>query len=95
MESTPEPTIDDFNLFQRDFTLYSKLMSQMALDSGAGTSDIQYEVPRASSYDIPGPSTRVPETQTSADARYERPRHEIRPRDAYSMSLIRRIFRRR
>jgi hypothetical protein len=74
---------------------YSQLMSQMSLDPGAGTSDTQYDAPRASSYDTPGPSTRVPETQALPDARHERPRREIRPRDTYNPSLIRRMFRRR
>jgi hypothetical protein len=74
---------------------YSQLMSQMTLDPGVGTSGTQYEAPCASLYDTPGPSTRVPETQASADARHKRPRHEIRPRDTYSLSLIRRMFRRR
>jgi hypothetical protein len=58
----------------------SQLMSQMSLDPGAGTF---------------GPSTRVPETQASADARHESSRREIRPRDTYNPSLIRRMFRRR
>jgi hypothetical protein len=40
----------------------------MTLDPGADTSGTQYEAPRASSYDTPGPSTPVPETQTPADA---------------------------
>jgi hypothetical protein len=74
---------------------HSQLMSQMSLDPGAGTSDTQYDAPRASSYDTPGPSTRVPETQAPLDARHERPCREIRPRDTYSLSLIRRMFRRR
>jgi hypothetical protein len=72
--------------------LYSQLKSQMTLDPSAGTSDTQYEAPRASSYDTPSPSTRVPETQAPADARHERARREIRPRDTYNPSLIRRIF---
>jgi hypothetical protein len=75
--------------------LYSQLMSQMSLDPGAGTSGTQYDAPRASSYDTSGPSTRVLETQAPPDARHERPRREIRPRDTYSLSLIRKMFRRR
>jgi hypothetical protein len=82
-------------IFQGDFMSYSQLMSQMSLDPGAGTSDTQYDSPRASSYDTPGPPTRVPETQAPSDARHERPRREIRPSDTYSPSLIRRMFRRR
>jgi hypothetical protein len=74
---------------------YSQLMSLMSLDPGAGTSGTQYDAPRASSYDTPGPSTRVPETQASPDTRHERPCREIRPRDTYSPSLIRRMFRMR
>jgi hypothetical protein len=38
-----EPTTDEFDLFQGDFTSYSQLMSQMSLDPGAGTSDTQYD----------------------------------------------------
>jgi hypothetical protein len=75
--------------------LYSQLMSQMSLDPGAGTSGTQYDTPHASSYDTPGPSTRVPETHAPSDARHERPRRKIRPRDTYSLSLIRSMFRRR
>jgi hypothetical protein len=41
-------------------------MSQMILDTSAGTYGTQYEVPRASSFDTSGPSTRVLETQTPA-----------------------------
>jgi hypothetical protein len=74
---------------------YSQLISQMSLDPGAGTSGTQYDAPRASLYDTPGLSTRVPETQTPPDTRHERHRREIRPRDTYSLSLIRRMFRRR
>jgi hypothetical protein len=74
---------------------YSQFMSQMSLDLGVGTSGTQYDASRASSYDTPGPSTRVPETQAPPDARHERPRREIRPRDTYSPSLIRRMFRMR
>jgi hypothetical protein len=74
---------------------YSQLMSQVSLDPGAGTSGTLYDGPRASSYDTPGPSTRVPETQAPSDARHERPRREIRSRDTYSPSLIRRMFRKR
>jgi hypothetical protein len=86
-------------------------MSQMSLDPGVGTSDIQYDAPRVSSYDTPSPSTRVSETHAPSNARHERPhreirprdtyaRHErphreIRPRDTYSLSLIRKMFRRR
>jgi hypothetical protein len=86
---------DEFDFFQGDFISYSQLMSQISLDPGAGTSGTQYDTPRASSYDIPGPSTQVPETQAPPDARHERPHREIRPRDTYSLSLIRRMFRRR
>jgi hypothetical protein len=75
--------------------LYSQLMSQMSLDPGAGTSGTQYDAPRASSYDTSGSSTRVLETQAPPDARHERPRREIRLRDTYSLSLIRKMFRRR
>jgi hypothetical protein len=74
---------------------YSQLMSQMSLDPGAGTSGTQYDALHASSYNTPGPSTRVPETQAPPDARHERPRREIRPRDTYSSSLIQKMFRRR
>jgi hypothetical protein len=87
-----EPTTDEFDLFQGDFMSYSQLMSQMSLDPGVETSSTQYDAPRASSYHTPGPSTRVPETQAPSDARHERSRHEIRPRDTYSPSLIRRMF---
>jgi hypothetical protein len=86
---------DEFDFFQGDFMSYSQLMSQMSLDPGAGTSSTQYDASRASSYDTPGPSIRVPKTQALPDARHERPRREIRPRDTYSLSLIRRMFRRR
>jgi hypothetical protein len=75
--------------------LYSQLMSQMTLDPGARTSSTQYDAPRASSYDTPGSSTRVPKTQAPTDARHERSHHEIRPRDTYSPSLIRRMLHRR
>jgi hypothetical protein len=74
---------------------YSQLMSQMSLDLGAGIFGTQYDASRASSYNILGPSTRVPETQAPSYARHERPRREIRPRDTYSPSLIRRMFHRR
>jgi hypothetical protein len=67
----------------------------MSLDPGAGTFGIQYDASLASSYDTPGPSTRVTETQTPPDARHECPRREIRSRDTYSPSLIWRMFRRR
>jgi hypothetical protein len=91
-DPAPEPTTDEFDLFPEDFMLYSRLISQMSLDSGVGTSGTQYDALRASSYDTPGPSTRVPETQAPSDARHECSRCEIRPRDTYSSSLIRRIF---
>jgi hypothetical protein len=74
---------------------YYQLMSQMSLDLGVETSCTQYDAPCASSYDTPGSSTQVPKTHAPADARYERPRHEIRSRDTYNQSLIRRMFRRR
>jgi hypothetical protein len=74
---------------------YSQLMSQIILDPGVGTFGTQHEAPHASSYGTHGPSTRVLETQALTDARYERSRREIRPRDTYNMSLIRRMFRRR
>jgi hypothetical protein len=90
-----EPMTDEFDLFQRDFTPYSQLMSQMTLDLGADTSGTQYEAPHASSYDTPSLSTRVPKTQAPADAKHERPRCEIRPRDTYNLSLIRRMLHRR
>jgi hypothetical protein len=64
----------------------------MTLDPSAGTFGTQYEAPRVSC-DTLGPSIRVPETQASADARHERPRREIRSRDTYDPSFIRRIFR--
>jgi hypothetical protein len=89
-----EPTTDEFDLFQGDFISYSQLMSQMSLDSCAGTSGTQYDAPPASSYDTPGPSTRVTEKQAPLDAIHEHPRREIRPRDTYNPSLIRRKFRR-
>jgi hypothetical protein len=91
----PEPTTDEFDFFQGDFMSYSQLMSQMSLDPGAGTFGTQYDALRASSYDTPSMSTRMPETQALPDARHKRPRREIRPRDTYSLSLIRRMFRRR
>jgi hypothetical protein len=75
--------------------LYSLLMSLMSLDPGAGISGTQYDAPRASSYDTPGPSTRVPKMQASADVRHERAHREIRPRDTYNPSLIRMMFCRR
>jgi hypothetical protein len=82
--------------FSREiFMSYSQLMSQMSLDPGVGTFSTQYDAPHASSYDTPCPSTRVPETQAPPDARHERPRREIRPRNTYSPSLIQRMFRRR
>jgi hypothetical protein len=59
-DPTPEPTTDEFDLFQGDFISYSQLMSQMSLDPGVGTSGTQYDALRASSYDTPSPSTRVP-----------------------------------
>jgi hypothetical protein len=74
---------------------YSHLMSQMSLESGAGTSGTQYDAPRASSYDTPGPSTQVLEMQAPPDARHERPRREIWSRNTYSPSLIRRMFHKR
>jgi hypothetical protein len=67
---------------------YSQFMSKMRLDPGVGISATQYDAPRASMYDTPGPSTRVPKTQALSDARHECPRREIRPRDTYSLSLI-------
>jgi hypothetical protein len=70
-------------------------MSQMTLNSDASTFDTQYEASQASSYDISGLSTRVLETQAHADTRHEHPRREIRLRDIYNSSLIRRIFRQR
>jgi hypothetical protein len=75
--------------------LYSQLMSQMSLDPGAGTSGTQYDAPSTLLYDTPDLSTRVTETQTPPDARHERPHREIRPRDTYSPSLIRKMFCRR
>jgi hypothetical protein len=91
-DPTPEPTTDEFKLFQGDFISYTQLMSQMTLNPGAGTSGTQYEATRASSYDTSGLSTRVPEMQLPADARHERSRREIRSRDTYNPSLIRRMF---
>jgi hypothetical protein len=93
----PDPvlTTDKFDLFHGDFISYSQLMSQMTLDPGAGTSGTQYEAHRASSYDTPGSSTRVPKTQVPTDARRKRHHREIRSRDTYGPSLIRRVFRRR
>jgi hypothetical protein len=41
----------------------------MPLDLGAGASGTQYKTPHASSYDTPGTSTQVPETQAPTDAR--------------------------
>jgi hypothetical protein len=73
---------------------YTQLMSQMSLGPGAGTSGTQYDDPHTSSYDTHGPSTRVPEAQAPPEARHERLRREIRPRDTYSPSLIQRMFRR-
>jgi hypothetical protein len=94
-DSAPEVMTDNFDIFQGDFPLESDLMSQMTLDPSAGTSGTQYEAPCASSYDTFVPSTRVPETQVPADVRHELPHREIRPRDTYNPSLIRRMFRRR
>jgi hypothetical protein len=94
-DSAPEPTNDEFDLFQGDFTSYSQLISQMTLDPGVVTSGTQYEAPRASSYDTPGLSTRAPETQAPTDARHKCPCREIRLRDTYNMSLIRRMLHRR
>jgi hypothetical protein len=74
---------------------YSQLMSQMSFDLGAGTSGTQYDAPRASSYDTPGPFTQVPETQAPSEARHERSHREIRPRDTYSPSLIQMMLCRR
>jgi hypothetical protein len=98
-----ELTTDEFDLFQGDFISYSQLMSQMSLDPSVRTFGTQYDTPRAlsydiphvSSYDTPGPSTRVPDTQAPTDARHERSHREIRPRDTYNSSLIRRMFHRR
>jgi hypothetical protein len=81
--------------FHGDFMSYSQLMSQMTLDLSVGTSDTQYEAPRASPYDIPDPFTQVPETQAPSDVRHKCQRHEIWLRDTYITSLIRRIFRQR
>jgi hypothetical protein len=39
-DSAPEPTTDDFDIFQGDFTSYSQLMSQMTLDPSVDTSGI-------------------------------------------------------
>jgi hypothetical protein len=74
---------------------YSQLMSQMSLAPGVVTSGTQYDAPHTSSYDTPGPSTRVPETQAPSEVRHERPRREIQSRGTYSPSLIRRMFRKR
>jgi hypothetical protein len=63
-------------------------------DPGARTSGTHYDAPHASLYDTPDPSTRVPETQAPPEARHERTRREIRPKDTYSPSLIRKMFRR-
>jgi hypothetical protein len=57
LDPTSEPTTDEFDLFEGNFTSYSQLMSQVTLDLGAGTSNTQYEAPRASLYDTLGPST--------------------------------------
>jgi hypothetical protein len=76
-DPVPEPTTNEFGLFQGDFILYSQLMSHMTLDPGVRTSGTQYEAHHALSFDNPDPSTRVPETQTPAEARHERPRCEI------------------
>jgi hypothetical protein len=67
----------------------------MSLNPDVGTSGTQYDALRVSSYDTPGSSTRVPQTQAPPDARHERPRREIRPRDTYNPSLIRKMFHRR
>jgi hypothetical protein len=61
-DPTSEPTTDELDLFQGDFMSYSELMGQMILDPGVGTISIQYEAPRASSYDTPGSSIRVHKT---------------------------------
>jgi hypothetical protein len=55
----------------------SQLISQMTLDPGARISGTQYETPCASSYDTPGPSTQVSETQALADVRHKHYRREI------------------
>jgi hypothetical protein len=67
----------------------------MSIDPSADTSNTQYEPPRVSSYCAPGSSTQVPKTQPDEVERHERPRCQIRPRDTYSSSLIKRMFDRR
>jgi hypothetical protein len=58
---------------------YSQLMSQMSLDPGAGTSGTQYDASRASSYDTPGPSTRVSQTQDTIAlaVKFDRKTHTV------------------
>jgi hypothetical protein len=70
----------------------SQLMSQMIINPSVSTSDIQYEVSRASFHDTLGPSTRVSETQPHEVRRHEWSHHQTRPRDTYNPTLIMRIF---
>jgi hypothetical protein len=94
-DPTLEPMTDEFDLFQGDFISYTQRMSQMSIDPGDGTSSIQYDDPRVSSYDTHSPSTWVPEMEASTDIRHEHHCREIRSRDTYNPSLIRRMFHRR
>jgi hypothetical protein len=68
---------------------YSQIMSQMRINLTVGTSSIQYEAPRASSYDTPDSSTRVFDTQAPQVQRHNHSRREIQLRDTYNPSLIR------
>jgi hypothetical protein len=56
-----------------------------------GTSDTQYESPRASSHTL-DPYTRVLETQSDEVERHKRPRRQSQPKDTYNPSLIKTMF---
>jgi hypothetical protein len=58
--SVPEPTTDEFDLFQKDFMSYSQLMRQMSLDPDAGTSGTQYDAPLASFSEETGNILKAP-----------------------------------
>jgi hypothetical protein len=58
----PEPSTDDYDIFQRVVMSYSQFMNQMSIDPSVGTSGTQYESYPASLYHTLGPSTRVSET---------------------------------
>jgi hypothetical protein len=91
----PDDGDDDWwvRLISRRFHIV--LSTDESDDPQSGCWDLWYPIWDSSSYDTPGLSTWVPETQAPADARHKCPRREIRPRDTYNPSIIRRILRRR